>query len=115
MKGVKWSQREDGLLRGLTVSGAAAGEIARALGRTRAAVYSRRQILKERSDMQRYEREITKEQYDRAMENHGLLTEADMDEVFTTAELCGYGVYGAVVSHYADRYVVRFEIGDSCD
>ena len=65
--------------------------------------------------MQRYEREITKEQYDRAMENHGLLTEADMDEVFTQAELCGYGVYFPAVSHFGGRYVVRFEMGDSCD
>lgn len=65
--------------------------------------------------METCEREITKDQYDRAMKNHGYLTDEDMDKVFTTAELCGYGVYGAVVSHYADRYVVRFEMGDSCD
>ena len=65
--------------------------------------------------METCEREITKDQYDRAMENHGYLADEDMDKVFTTAELCGYGVYGAVVSHYADRYVVRFEMGDSCD
>ena len=65
--------------------------------------------------MQTCEREITKEIYDRAMENHGYLTDEDMGEIFTAAELCGYGVYGAVVSHYADRYVVRFEMGDSCD
>ena len=49
------------------------------------------------------------------MENHGYLTDEDMDKVFTTAELCGYGVYGAVVSHYGDRYIVRFEMGNSCD
>ena len=65
--------------------------------------------------METYEREITKDQYDRAMENHGYLTDEDMDKVFTTAEFCGYGVYGAVVSHYGDRYVVRFEMGDTCD
>lgn len=65
--------------------------------------------------MKSCEREIPKDIYDRAMENHGYLTDEDMDKVFTTAELCGYGVYGAVVSHYADRYVVRFEMGDSCD
>ena len=65
--------------------------------------------------METCEREITKDQYDRAMENHGLLCDEEMDKVCTPAELCGYGVYGAVVSHYADRYVVRFEMGDSCD
>ena len=65
--------------------------------------------------MQTCEREITKEIYDRAMEHHGYIADEDMGEVFTTAELCGYGVYAPVVSHYADRYVVRFEMGDSCD
>lgn len=65
--------------------------------------------------METCEREITKDQYDRAMENHGLLCDEDYSDVFTQAEMCGYGVYGAVVSHYADRYVVRFEMGDSCD
>lgn len=61
------------------------------------------------------EREITKDQYDRAMENHGYLTDEDYSDVFTQAEMCGYGIYSAVVSHYADRYVVRFEMGDTCD
>ena len=61
------------------------------------------------------EREITKAQYDRAMENHGYLADEDMLDVFSRAELCGYGVYGAVVSHYDDKYVVRFEMGETCD
>ena len=65
--------------------------------------------------METYEREITKDQYDRAMENHGYLTDEDVDKVFSVAEMLGYGVYSPVVSHYADRYVVRFEMGDTCD
>lgn len=65
--------------------------------------------------MKIHEREITKEQYDRAMERHGYLSEEDKDKVFTVAELLGYGVYGAVVAHYGDKYVVRFQMGDNCD
>lgn len=65
--------------------------------------------------MKTREREITREMYDRATEHHGYLTEEDKNEVFTVAELLGYGVYGAVVCRYGDRYVVRYQIGDSCD
>lgn len=65
--------------------------------------------------MKTREREITREMYDRAMEHHGYLTEEDKNEVFTVAELLGYGVYSAVVCRYGDRYVVRYQIGDSCD
>lgn len=65
--------------------------------------------------MKTYEREITKDQYDRAMENHGLLCDEDCCDVFTQAEMCGYGVYMPVVAHLCDRYVVRFEVGDTCD
>ena len=65
--------------------------------------------------METYEREITKDQYDRAMENHGLLCDEDYGDVFTQAEICGYGIYSAVVSHFGDRYVVRFEMGENCD
>lgn len=65
--------------------------------------------------MKTREREITREMYDRAMERHGYLTEEDKSKVFTVAELLGYGVYSAVVCHYGDRYVVRYQIGDSCD
>ena len=65
--------------------------------------------------MKSCEREITKEVYDRAMEHHGYIADEDKDEVFTDAELYGYGVYSPVVSHYGDRYIVRFELGDSCD
>ena len=65
--------------------------------------------------MQRCEREISKEIYDRAMENHGYIADEDMDKVFSDAEMLGYGVYSPVVAHLCDRYVVRFEMGDTCD
>ena len=65
--------------------------------------------------MKTCEREITKEIYDRAMENHGLLCDEDKNKVFTEAEMLGYGVYSPVVSHYDGRYVVRYKMGGSCD
>ena len=61
------------------------------------------------------QREITKDQYDRAMQNRGYLTNADKDDVFSVAELCGYGVYGAIVFEKDGKYYVGYSIGDSCD
>lgn len=65
--------------------------------------------------MKSYTRTITKEVYDRAQENRGYITGADMQSVFTDAERCGYGVYGARADKTDDGYVVRFSMGDSCD
>lgn len=61
------------------------------------------------------EREISKEVYDRAVENNGLLSDADKDEVFSIAELCGYGVYLPRVFERDGEYYVSYERGDSCD
>lgn len=63
----------------------------------------------------REKREITKEQYERAMERNGRLTPEDFCEVFTMSERCGYGVYGAHVFIDDGKYVVAYEIGTSCD
>ena len=60
-------------------------------------------------------RTITKEVYDRAQNNRGYITSADMQMVFTIAERCGYGVYGARAYKTDEGYVVRFELGESCD
>lgn len=62
-----------------------------------------------------YTRKITKEQYDRAINNNGVLTEEDEDIVFTVSEICGYGVcvIGVVDNH--GQYYVTFRLGDSCD
>ena len=62
-----------------------------------------------------YTRKITKEQYDRAMNNNGMLTEEDEETIFTTSEICGYGVsmIGVVDNH--GQYYVTFRLGDSCD
>ena len=65
--------------------------------------------------MTKYRRKITKEQYDRAMLNKGILTEEDQKSVFTASEMFGYGVYvsNVVVDH--DEYYVTFTLGSSCD
>ena len=49
------------------------------------------------------------------MNNNGMLTEEDEETVFTTSEICGYGVsiIGVVDNH--GQYYVTFRLGDSCD
>lgn len=67
------------------------------------------------SMMNTYTREITKEQYDRAQQHAGYLTEDDTEVVFTDSERLGYGVYGGH-THYVDgRYYVCFWLGSTCD
>ena len=65
--------------------------------------------------MYRGEREITKDMYDRAIANRQYLAKEDYDKVFTTAELCGYGVYRAMVKEVDGKYVVVYHMGNSCD
>ena len=61
--------------------------------------------------------EISKEVYDRAMENRGYITSGDMSELFTESQLCGYGVYGAMafIDNVTGKYMCRYDMGDSCD
>lgn len=65
--------------------------------------------------MERLTREITKEQYDRAMANSGYITEADKLEVFSVSELYGYGVYSPMVRNDNGKFMVSFLRGESCD
>ena len=60
-------------------------------------------------------RQISKEVFDRALINGGHITGADMQQVFTMSELCGYGVYMPTVYKDGDKYMCQFEMGDSCD
>lgn len=62
-----------------------------------------------------HERDITAEQYRRAIKNHGLIAEQDEDKIFTKYELIGRGVYYATVYEKNGRYFVRYSLGDSCD
>ena len=65
--------------------------------------------------MTKYRRKITKEQYERAMLNKGLLTEEDEKDVFTFSEMFGYGVYATKVIEDHEEYYVTFMLGSSCD
>lgn len=43
------------------------------------------------------------------------VTGEDMKQLFSEAELIGYGVYGCVVSKEGDKYMVHYSLGSSCD
>ena len=61
-------------------------------------------------------RQITEEQFDRAMANKGYIDDADQDAVFTASELYGYGVYAQRVFRNGNgQPCVSFMRGESCD
>ena len=69
----------------------------------------------------RAEKPITKEQYCRAMVNHGYIDKVDMGTIFSDAERFGYGVYSAVARKRVNEetgeveYYVEYDTGASCD
>lgn len=65
--------------------------------------------------MKRMSRKITKEQYERGVNNAGYLTKQDEMTVFSDAERLGYGVYGGTVGKRGDEYYVSFYLGSTCD
>lgn len=65
--------------------------------------------------MIRCQREITKEQYDRAIRNGGVITRADRQEIFSDAERYGYGIYGASAFQEDGKYMVSYSRGETCD
>lgn len=65
--------------------------------------------------MVQIKREITKDIYNRALNNNGHITNEDQNQVYHIHELCGYGIYGDCVSNEDDRYYVIFQRGSSCD
>ena len=65
--------------------------------------------------MIRCQREITKDQYDRAMQNGGVVTGADRQDIFSDAERYGYGIYGARAFQEDGKYMVAFFRGETCD
>lgn len=60
-------------------------------------------------------REISAEQYARAQEHRGYLSEADRNDVFSDSERYGYGVYGGDVIEREGKYYVRYSLGSTCD
>ena len=69
----------------------------------------------------RSEKPITKEQYERAQLNNGFMTEADLQEIFSMADLCGYGVYSPIAcARYSaatgeTTYIVSYTTSTNCD
>ena len=69
----------------------------------------------------RSEKPITKEQYERAQLNNGFMTEADLQEIFTMADLCAYGVYSPIAcARYSKAtgetsYIVNYTTSTCCD
>ena len=69
----------------------------------------------------RSEKPITKEQYERAQLNNGFMTEADLQEIFTMADLCAYGVYSPIAcARYSKTtgettYIVSYTTSTNCD
>jgi len=61
------------------------------------------------------EREITEEQYARAVERGGRIAKGDEEDVFTASERFGFGVYNSSVHRRNGRPYVMFLRGDSCD
>ena len=64
-----------------------------------------------------WDREITKEQYDRAMsaKNYCRLTKEDAETVLTDAERLGYGASAGSVYELDGHYYVRCSRWNNCD
>ena len=60
-------------------------------------------------------KEITKEIYDRAMENRGFITSEDESKIFSVSQLCGYGVYMAMAHEENGEYYCTYQMGSTCD
>lgn len=67
--------------------------------------------------MERNRKEIPKEVYDRAMANHGIMTDEDQKKMFDVSIINGYGLYcvGVYKDEAAGKYMCTYYIGDSCD
>lgn len=65
--------------------------------------------------MRKCKREISKEDYEIAMENNGFLTEEQEERMFDISTRMGYGLYMPKVYKDGDKYMLSFEIGSSCD
>ena len=60
-------------------------------------------------------REISKDIYEKALNNRNYICSEDMNKVFNMAEICGYGIYGAQVYEEDGKYYVSYYRGSTCD
>lgn len=65
--------------------------------------------------MTQHRKQITREQYERAIANNRIIPDADRSEIFDYAELYGYGVYCPVAEEENGAYFVRYDLGSTCD
>lgn len=59
--------------------------------------------------------EVTRDVYDRAMQNRGYMADSDQKEYFSEATLCGYGLYNCKVREENGKYICSYMTGDTCD
>ena len=62
-----------------------------------------------------WDREITKEQYESAQINRGMLTRDDAKKVLTDSERYGYGASAGAVYENAGKYYVKCSRYNNCD
>lgn len=65
--------------------------------------------------MKTYEKEISKELYDKAIANNWTIPESAYSDIFSIGELAGYGVYHVRPFEKNGKYFVRYQLGDNCD
>lgn len=65
--------------------------------------------------MKTYEKEISKEIYEKAVANNGIVLDSAFSDIFSISELIGYGVYLVRAFEKDGKYFVRYQRGDSCD
>ena len=62
-----------------------------------------------------WDREISPEQYERAMTNNGRLFQEDEQAVLTDAERYGYGAFAMTVFEQDGKFYVHCSRANSCD
>ena len=62
------------------------------------------------------QKKISKEVYDRAMQNpsHYIAAE-DQDKIFSISEVMGYGIYSPIAREINGEYYCCYSRGESCD
>lgn len=65
--------------------------------------------------MERCTRQITREQYQRGVQNRGYVVDSDKPQIFTEAERLGYGVYSPMVQEKDGEFYVTYLLGSTCD
>ena len=60
-------------------------------------------------------KKIDREIYERAQARNGVVCREDQVRLFSSAELYGYGVFGAHAIEVDGEYFCEYETGDSCD